>query len=87
MIFMKGHEYAVKRLRFSPHQAHLLASCSYDMTTRVWDTRRLQPEVFAHHREFVYGLDFSCLSPDKVADCSWDRTVSVYTPPFVLNTE
>ncbi|KAK4022434.1 Uncharacterized protein APZ42_026298 [Daphnia magna] len=81
-----GHEYAVKRLRFSPHQAHLLASCSYDMTTRVWDTRHLQPEVFSHHREFVYGLDFSCLTPDKIVDCSWDRTVSIYTPPSVLNT-
>jgi len=77
-----AHDYAVKRLRFSPHQSHVLASASYDLTTRLWDCRSLQSETFNHHREFVYGVDFSCLLNDKVADCSWDRTLSVYTPPI-----
>lgn len=32
-----GHEYAVRKVAFSPHDARSLASASYDMTARVWD--------------------------------------------------
>lgn len=32
-----GHEYAVRKVAWSPHAANLLASASYDMTARVWD--------------------------------------------------
>lgn len=31
-----GHEYAVRKVAWSPHSANLLASASYDMTARVW---------------------------------------------------
>ncbi|GAA6042609.1 hypothetical protein JCM8097_003157 [Rhodosporidiobolus ruineniae] len=31
-----GHEYAVRRVAWSPHSAGLLATGSYDMTARVW---------------------------------------------------
>lgn len=31
-----GHEYAVRRVAWSPHSANVLASASYDMTARVW---------------------------------------------------
>jgi len=84
---LAGHEYAIKRLRFSPHHPHMMASTSYDLTTRVWSISSLQAEIFSHHREFVYGLDFSCLIPNKIADCSWDRTVSVFTPQSLLNAQ
>ncbi|KAH9908787.1 peroxisome targeting signal type 2 receptor [Xylariomycetidae sp. FL2044] len=33
---MLGHEYAVRRLAWSPHVADLLLSASYDMTVRLW---------------------------------------------------
>ena len=33
---MLGHEYAVRRLAWSPHASDVLASASYDMTVRVW---------------------------------------------------
>lgn len=65
----------------------MMASTSYDLTTRVWSISSLQAEIFSHHREFVYGLDFSCLIPNKIADCSWDRTVSVFTPQSLLNAQ
>lgn len=31
-----GHEYAVRRVSWSPHSANILASASYDMTARIW---------------------------------------------------
>lgn len=33
---MSGHEYAVRRLAWSPHAADVLVSASYDMTVRLW---------------------------------------------------
>lgn len=31
-----GHEYAVRKLQWSPHRADVLATASYDMTCRVY---------------------------------------------------
>lgn len=36
---MPGHEYAVRKLAWSPHLSGLLLSASYDMTCRAWDDR------------------------------------------------
>ncbi|KAK0715750.1 WD40-repeat-containing domain protein [Lasiosphaeris hirsuta] len=33
---LAGHEYAVRRLAWSPHANDILVSASYDMTVRVW---------------------------------------------------
>ncbi|SNX86081.1 related to PEX7 - peroxisomal import protein, peroxin [Melanopsichium pennsylvanicum] len=33
-----GHEYAVRKVAYSPHSPSMLASASYDMTSRIWDT-------------------------------------------------
>ncbi|GAA6013417.1 hypothetical protein JCM11491_006070 [Sporobolomyces phaffii] len=33
-----GHEYAVRRVSWSPHESDRIASASYDMTARVWRT-------------------------------------------------
>ncbi|GAC93690.1 hypothetical protein PHSY_001255 [Pseudozyma hubeiensis SY62] len=33
-----GHEYAIRKVAYSPHSAQMLASASYDMTARIWDT-------------------------------------------------
>lgn len=33
---MQGHEYAVRRLAWSPHASDILISASYDMTVRLW---------------------------------------------------
>ncbi|MCJ1310638.1 peroxisomal targeting signal 2 receptor [Agyrium rufum] len=33
---MAGHEYAVRRVAWSPHQSDMLLSASYDMTCRIW---------------------------------------------------
>jgi peroxin-7 len=33
------------------------------------------------HREFATGLDFSLFAPDRLATCSWDRTVRIWDAP------
>ncbi|KAK2743756.1 peroxisomal targeting signal 2 receptor [Myotisia sp. PD_48] len=36
MSAMVGHEYAIRKLSWSPHLSHVLLTASYDMTARVW---------------------------------------------------
>ncbi|TDZ35363.1 Peroxisomal targeting signal 2 receptor [Colletotrichum spinosum] len=42
---MQGHDYAVRRLAWSPHAGDLLLTASYDMTVRLWDDRSSAPPV------------------------------------------
>ncbi|AEO55285.1 hypothetical protein MYCTH_2107938 [Thermothelomyces thermophilus ATCC 42464] len=41
---LPGHEYAVRRLAWSPHASDVLASASYDMTVRVWSDGSAAPQ-------------------------------------------
>lgn len=36
LIILAGHDYAVRKLAWSPHAGDILLSASYDMTCRVW---------------------------------------------------
>lgn len=36
VALLQGHEYAVRKLAWSPHLSDVLLSASYDMTCRVW---------------------------------------------------
>uniref|UniRef100_A0A2K5LLG9 Peroxin-7 n=1 Tax=Cercocebus atys TaxID=9531 RepID=A0A2K5LLG9_CERAT len=77
-----GHTYAIRRVKFSPFHASVLASCSYDFTVRFWNFSKpdFLLETVEHHTEFTCGLDFSLQSPTQVADCSWDETINIYDP-------
>lgn len=47
VALLLGHEYAVRRLAWSPHAADILVSASYDMTVRLWtdgSTMQSQPQ-------------------------------------------
>ncbi|RWA05043.1 hypothetical protein EKO27_g10061 [Xylaria grammica] len=71
---MMGHDYAVRRLAWSPHAADILLSASYDMTVRLWTDGStmassesappvkpgLQLGIMNRHTEFVTGVDW-CL--------------------------
>jgi WD40 repeat protein len=35
-VHLPGHEYAVRKVQWSPHRPDVLASASYDMTCRVY---------------------------------------------------
>lgn len=36
LALLQGHEYAIRKLAWSPHLSDVLLSASYDMTCRVW---------------------------------------------------
>lgn len=71
-----GHDYAVKKLAWSPHWADVLMSASYDMSIRVWTDGSATPGlpaagamatgtgrclgVMDKHTEFCAGVDW-CL--------------------------
>jgi hypothetical protein len=64
-----GHGYAVRRVLFSPHAETVLASCSYDMTVRLWDfavPEDAQLRVWDHHTEFAVGNGYVLLYLDSV---------------------
>ena len=37
LSILAGHEYAVRKIAWSPHLPDILLSASYDMTCRVWN--------------------------------------------------
>ena len=76
-----GHSYAVRRVLFSPHAPTVIASCSYDMTVRLWDYAAPEDallRMWDHHSEFAVGLDFSVLTEGLLASAGWDDTTWVW---------
>ena len=79
IMMLTGHTLAVRRIKFSPFHANILASGSYDMATIIWDCNTQQPmNRFDNHSEFVVGLDFSLFQEGQLATASWDKSVAVY---------
>lgn len=90
---MMGHEYAVRKVAWSPHRANALASASYDMSARIWDVDagermaagplvgagpRSQTAVHDAHTEFVVGLAWSLFQEGLVATCAWDNETHLW---------
>ncbi|KAH8091654.1 WD40 repeat-like protein [Cristinia sonorae] len=78
-----GHEYAVRKVQWSPHRPDLLASASYDMTCRVWSTTPSPTgthlvHIHDPHTEFVVGCSWSLYEEGVLASCSWDSRVNVF---------
>ncbi|KAG6336032.1 hypothetical protein ID866_3067 [Astraeus odoratus] len=78
-----GHEYAIRKVQWSPHRADVLATASYDMTCRIWTTN--PPPGGSHllnihdaHTEFVAGCSWSLFDEGLLASCGWDGRLFVF---------
>lgn len=87
-----GHMYAVRDVAWSPHQASVLASASYDMTARIWnvdDAQHVGPTpvlstprfVYTGHTEFVVGVGWSLFEPGLIGSASWDMSTHLWVAP------
>ncbi|ORY63159.1 WD repeat domain-containing protein [Pseudomassariella vexata] len=89
---MMGHEYAIRKLAWSPHASDILISASYDMTVRLWTDGStmaqdgpspfkpgVQLGIMNRHTEFVTGVDW-CLFGEGgwVATVGWDEMVYLW---------
>lgn len=78
-----GHEYAVRKVQWSPHRADILATASYDMTCRVWTTNPAPGgshllHIHDPHTEFVAGCGWSLYDEGLLASCGWDGRLNVF---------
>ncbi|KNZ75133.1 Peroxisomal targeting signal 2 receptor [Termitomyces sp. J132] len=78
-----GHEYPVRQVQWSPHRADILATASYDMTCRVWNTapapgRAQLMHIHDSHTEFVVGCGWSLYEEGIVASCGWDSRLNIF---------
>jgi len=77
---MLGHDYAIRKTRWSPYEKNLLTTVSYDLTVKMWrfDTPALIPtNIYRQNTEFNFGLDFSN-SEREFAVASWDKSITLY---------
>ena len=86
-----GHNFAVRKIQWSPHDGQELLSTSYDMTSRVWQDQSNDRARFLNsgasgmkgimnqHKEFVTGCDYSLWGePGWAATTGWDEMVYVW---------
>jgi peroxin-7 len=85
LAVMPGHQYAVRRVKCSPHAENVVYSASYDMTLAMWDWKVAASGAgdpmlrrWAHHTEFAVGLDCSVLREGLLGSCGWDEMVYVW---------
>lgn len=84
-VLLQGHEYAVRKVAWSPHLGDTLLSASYDMTCRVWNDGSSgkvpagEIGCMSKHTEFAIGVDW-CLfgSEGWAASVGWDEKVYVW---------
>ncbi|GAO18137.1 uncharacterized protein UV8b_01207 [Ustilaginoidea virens] len=95
---MHGHEYAIRRLAWSPHASDVLLSGSYDMTVRLWNDGSAQPSgpvagakpgvqlgVMNRHTEFVTGVDWCLFGVGGwVASVGWDERVLLWDSNMLM---
>lgn len=89
-----GHDFAVRKVQWSPHASDTLMSSSYDMTCKIWkdqtdESARFMTNMrmkygeslinnFDQHREFVLGCDWSLWGRGFVASVGWDEMLYVW---------
>lgn len=79
-VLKSGVESAVRKIKFSPFEASVLASVGYDSVTRVWDYNDPEAPLSAvcQHEDCVCGVDWDPFNAGMIADCGWDSVISVF---------
>jgi peroxin-7 len=88
---LKGHEYAVRKVSWSPHLSDTLLSASYDMSCRVWADGSTEDNGGSGagfgreigrmdaHTEFAMGVDWCMFGAEGwCTTCAWDERVLVW---------
>lgn len=81
------HHRAIRRLQFSPHRNHVIATVSEDCTAVVVDVSSEQPKQLYRstaHRDFVTGVAWS--GDSTLLTCGWDARVISHTVPSILSS-
>ena len=87
---MRGHEYAIRKISWSPHRADVLLSASYDMTCRVWldgsgSAGSREAGRMGRHTEFVTGVDWCLFGAEGwSASCGWDERVLIWNAAALM---
>jgi len=95
VALLHGHDYAVRKLAWSPHLSDVLLSASYDMSCRVWSDGSAmgngssegarQLGSMGRHTEFVTGVDWCLFGAEGwCASCGWDERLLVWDVRAVM---
>ncbi|KAH7915279.1 WD40-repeat-containing domain protein [Hygrophoropsis aurantiaca] len=91
-IQLLGHEYAVRKVQWSPHRPDVLATASYDMTCRIWTTNPTSGgshilHIHDPHTEFVAGCSWSLYDEGVLASCGWDGRLNTMSGPVISHQD
>ncbi|KAK6591653.1 WD repeat domain-containing protein [Botrytis cinerea] len=87
---LEGHEYAVRKLVWSPHLSDTLLSASYDMSCRIWTDGTMNATIprqigrMDAHTEFVHGVDWCLFGEGWCASTAWDERLLVWDVRSVM---
>ncbi|THV44769.1 hypothetical protein BGAL_0582g00050 [Botrytis galanthina] len=87
---LRGHEYAVRKLVWSPHLSDTLLSASYDMSCRIWTDGTMNATMprqigrMDAHTEFVHGVDWCLFGEGWCASTAWDERLLVWDVRSVM---
>ncbi|KAM3534549.1 hypothetical protein MY4038_002237 [Beauveria bassiana] len=99
LSLMQGHEYAVRKVAWSPHASDILISASYDMTVCLWNDGSTmgpvagpggarvgqQMGIMNRHTEFVTGVDWCLFGVGGwVASVGWDERVLLWDANMLM---
>lgn len=77
-----AHDFAIRRVKCSPHSSNLVATASYDTTMKLFDiSTGKQVYLNNAHSEFVFGVDFNLFKRGLMATCGWDGKTMILEYP------
>ncbi|XP_055382485.1 peroxisomal targeting signal 2 receptor [Condylostylus longicornis] len=77
--FLGSELMAIRKIKYSQCLPNILATTSFDCTTRIWDIENQEEsiQILKDHDECIYGLDWSYNRDDLIVDCGWDSKINI----------